>query len=269
MSARSTLEELRQLSEITEKCVARVLAAQGQAQSYAHHYRINAEEFRKQAACCRFPEIRERLLRIAASNERLCSIAELAGDATRMPPQIKSETDLRNEELRDRERWLQDRLALSETIYTSTAVIIQETRDAIDSSLNRLRMRSNFESGTVAAPQVAPRLASEAGAGIQPKPNDEESRQGVVRYEPDEDPVAQARRHVRQAEGHVARQEALVERLSDNVKHAALADQAGEVLDTLRRTLSLAREHLALELKTFEGPRSMIGLKRKEIGRAS
>ncbi|MBV8336297.1 MAG: hypothetical protein JO358_12825 [Alphaproteobacteria bacterium] len=59
----------------------------------------------------------------------------------------------------------------------------------------------------------------------------------------------QARRHVREAEGHVARQEALVERLSHNEKHAALAEQAREILGTLMRSLSLAREHLALELK--------------------
>ena len=40
----------------------------------------NAEEFRKQAARSRFPEIQTRLLRISASSERLCNIAEGTGD---------------------------------------------------------------------------------------------------------------------------------------------------------------------------------------------
>jgi len=40
----------------------------------------NAEEFRKQAARSRFPEIQTRLLRISASSERLCNIAERTGD---------------------------------------------------------------------------------------------------------------------------------------------------------------------------------------------
>ena len=42
--------------------------------------RANAEEFRKQGARSRFPEIQARLLRIAASSERLCNIAEGTGD---------------------------------------------------------------------------------------------------------------------------------------------------------------------------------------------
>jgi hypothetical protein len=201
MSARSTLEELRQLSKITEECVARALAAKGQAQSYAHHHRTNAEEFRKQAARCRFPEIRERLLRVAASNERLVSIAELAGDPTRIQPQIISKTDLGSQEWRERERRLKDRLSLSETIYINTAAIIQETRDAIDSSLNRLKMRSNLEPGTVPARRLAPQLASAAANGTQSEPTDDQPRQEAMKYKPGEDPVAQARRHVRQAEG--------------------------------------------------------------------
>jgi hypothetical protein len=48
--------------------------AKHQAQKYAQHNRVNGEEFRKQAARSSFPEIQARLLRIAASNERLCSI---------------------------------------------------------------------------------------------------------------------------------------------------------------------------------------------------
>ena len=149
----------------------------------------------------------------------------------------------------DRERRPGDRLALSETVYLSTAAIIQETRDAIDSSLDRLRMRSNLESGTaLARPLVSP-PASEASTRIQPETTEGTSKREVVRARTGEDPITQARRHVREAEGHVARQEALVERLSHNEKHAALAEQAREILGTLRRSLSLAREHLALELK--------------------
>jgi hypothetical protein len=149
----------------------------------------------------------------------------------------------------DRERRLRGRLALSEAIYLSTAAIIQETRDAIDSSLNRVRMRSNLESGTAPGrPFVSP-PASEASTRTQPETTEGESTRTVVRARTGEDPIAQARRHVWEAEGHVARQEALVERLSHNDKHAALAEQAKEILGTLRQTLSLAREHLALELK--------------------
>jgi hypothetical protein len=161
-------------------------------------------------------------------------------------PQMKTETNLRIEEWRDRERRLRNR---PETIYLSTAAILLETREAIDSSLNRLRMGSNLESGTVPAARLAPRLASEAATRTQPEPTDDQLGQEAMRCKPDEDPVAQARRHVRQAEGHVAVQEALVERLSNNDKHADLANQARGILDTLRHTLSLAREHLALELK--------------------
>ena len=42
--------------------------------------RANAEEFRKQAARSRFPEIQARPVRIAASSERLRNIAEGTGD---------------------------------------------------------------------------------------------------------------------------------------------------------------------------------------------
>ena len=77
----------------------------------------------------------------------------------------------------------------------------------------------------------------------------EPSEDGSVRQRPTEDPVAQARRHVAEAEGHIVRQEALVARLSGDARHVALAVQARVILATLRQTLRLAREHLALELK--------------------
>jgi hypothetical protein len=68
--------EFNDLFAITEQCIAQARAAKQQAQKYAYHYRVNAEEFRKQAARSRFPEIQARLLRIAASNERLYNIVE-------------------------------------------------------------------------------------------------------------------------------------------------------------------------------------------------
>jgi hypothetical protein len=52
------------------------------------------------------------------------------------------------------------------------------------------------------------------------------------------------RRHVREAEGHVARQEALVAKL-DRDGHAELAAQARMLLATLQTSLKLAREDLS------------------------
>jgi hypothetical protein len=74
--ASSTLDELKELFALTEQCVAQARAAKQQAQSYAAHFKANSEEFRKLAARSPFPEIQARLLRIAASNERLSHIAE-------------------------------------------------------------------------------------------------------------------------------------------------------------------------------------------------
>ena len=64
-----------------------------------------------------------------------------------------------------------------------------------------------------------------------------------------EDPIAQARRHIAEAKRHIARQEALVARLSSEDRHVALAAEARKILDTLKHTLSLAQQHLELELK--------------------
>jgi hypothetical protein len=171
-------DELRQLLATTAQCAAQVRAARKQAEKYADHYRVNADEFRQTAARCRFPEIRERLLRIAASNERLAESVEAAYGLPKGRP---------------------------ETILVS------------QSSPPNWRMTAEAEE--------------------------------PVRYRPLEDPVAQARRHVAEAEGRIARQEALVARLLLDNKHAALADQGKEILATLKHTLSLAREHLALELR--------------------
>ena len=76
MRALSTLDELKELLAMTEQCAAQARIAKQQAQKYAQHYRVNAQEFRKLAARSRFPEIQARLLRIAAANERLCNIAD-------------------------------------------------------------------------------------------------------------------------------------------------------------------------------------------------
>jgi hypothetical protein len=166
--ALSTQDELQELLSITEQCAAQVLAAKQQARKYAQHYRVSAEEFRRLAERSRFPEIQVRLLRIAASTERLCDIAE--GKADEAGPADRAE--------------------------------------------HREPMKSSHE--------AARRT---------------------------EDPISQAHRHVAEAEARIVRQEALVARLSDNSKYAALLDQAREVLATLKDTLRLAREHLALELK--------------------
>jgi hypothetical protein len=72
----SGLAELKELWALTEECVAQARVAKQQAQRYAAHFKSNSEEFIKLAARSRFPEIQARLLRVAAANERLCSIAK-------------------------------------------------------------------------------------------------------------------------------------------------------------------------------------------------
>ena len=168
VKALSTLDELQELLSITEQCAAQVLAAKQQAAKYAQHYRVSAEGFRKQAERSRFPEIQVRLLRIAASTERLRNIAE--GKTDEAGPADRA-----------------------------------EHREPVKSS-HEAAMRT-------------------------------------------EDSVSQARRHVAEAEARIERQEALVARLSDSNKHIALAGEAREILATLKQTLRLARDHLALELK--------------------
>ncbi len=63
-----------------------------------------------------------------------------------------------------------------------------------------------------------------------------------------EDPIAQAQRHVREAEAHIARQSKLIEELERD-GHTRMAEQARTVLNTIRHTLELARQHLRLEQK--------------------
>ena len=63
-----------------------------------------------------------------------------------------------------------------------------------------------------------------------------------------EDPLTMTCRHVREAEGHVARQEALIQEL-DRDGHIELAVEVRELLATLKTSLRLAQEHLSIELK--------------------
>lgn len=65
-----------------------------------------------------------------------------------------------------------------------------------------------------------------------------------------EDPIAQAQRHVLEAEAHIARQSRLIEELERD-GHTRMATQARLVRDTLQHTLELAREHLRLEQKHY------------------
>ena len=88
---------------------------------------------------------------------------------------------------------------------------------------------------------------AESDGNAEPRVPVKPSHEAVVKRA--EDPVSQARRHVAEAEARIERQEALVARLSDSNKHIALAGEAREILATLKQTLRLARDHLALELK--------------------
>ena len=63
--------------------------------------------------------------------------------------------------------------------------------------------------------------------------------------------LAQAHRHLLEAETHVARQVKLIENLERD-GHVRLAAQAREVLHTLEHTLNLARDHLRLEQEHYD-----------------
>ena len=165
-----TIDELRELLETVERCLARTTGAQRDAAKNAEHYRFQAAESKRQATRAHSPEIRASLLRIAASHDRLMQLAE-------------------------------GRMAASE--------------------------RSDHS-----APEPA-RAASEPAPGTKLP----------------EDPAAQARRHVAEMQERVKRQQALLAKLASDPRHAALAAEAEEILQTLKHTLHLAREHLAIELQ--------------------
>jgi hypothetical protein len=63
-----------------------------------------------------------------------------------------------------------------------------------------------------------------------------------------EDPLTMIRRHVLEAEGHVARQRAFVAKLVRS-GNAVVAADARVVLATLEKSLELAREHLSTEIE--------------------
>ena len=91
MKALPALDELQQLWALTDECLAKALTARRRAEKYAHHYRANAEELRRQAARSRFPEIRDRLLRVAESNEHLCSLMERTAQSARNVTEVKAD----------------------------------------------------------------------------------------------------------------------------------------------------------------------------------
>jgi hypothetical protein len=62
-----------------------------------------------------------------------------------------------------------------------------------------------------------------------------------------EDPLAQAQRHVREGEQRVAQQIDRIARMKADGDSERAITSGEAVLVTLRRTLELAREHLALE----------------------
>jgi len=84
------LNELQELLVATKECAAQAQEAKHQARKYAEHYQVSAEEFKKQAARIRFPEIQARLLRIAAATERLYHLAEGRDDAVHLENQAAS-----------------------------------------------------------------------------------------------------------------------------------------------------------------------------------
>jgi hypothetical protein len=97
MTMLSVLDEVKALVAVTEQCAAQARVAKQQAQRYAQHYKVYAEQFRKLAARSPFPEIQGRLLRIAAFNERLGAIAEGALPAVQTEDHAVTPITLRDE----------------------------------------------------------------------------------------------------------------------------------------------------------------------------
>ena len=176
-----TLDELRELRTITQGCAKHAALARKEMARYADHYRLQAEEYERQAARARLPELRASLLRIAASHARLAQLA-----AGREAPR----------------QWLFD-------VTDGTKPPADEQEDATSIG--------GTEKGLM--------------------------KGGLI-----EGSLAQARRHVTAAERMVAKQGALVARLSEDPRYAVLAAEAREVLGTLKQTLALSRDHLEIEL---------------------
>jgi hypothetical protein len=172
------LDELRDLLAVTENCVNQALLARQQSARFSEHHRIQAEEFKRQAARARLPETRASLLRIAASHERLAQFGAI--------PQASQ---------------------LSAT-------------HGMDLSL----------------------VERQGYTGVE-RTKEDSMKRGLIGGS-----LEQARRHVAEGEDRVAKQEALVARLLEDGRHDALAAEARKVLETLKQTLALARDHLAIEL---------------------
>ena len=66
-----TLNEVLELREATERCLAQGLIASHRAMRYAESHRLAAARFQAQAARSDFPEIRARLLRIVGRLTKL------------------------------------------------------------------------------------------------------------------------------------------------------------------------------------------------------
>jgi len=166
------------LLAVTENCVNQALLARQQAARFSEHHRIQAEEFKRQAASARLPETRASLLRIAASHERLAQLAT-------MPKAFRQ----------------------SATRGMDLSLVEQQEQTGVKGT-----KENSMKSGLI------------------------------------EGPLEQASRHVAEAEDRVAKQEALVARLLESGRHDELAADARKVLGTLKQTLALARDHLAIEL---------------------
>ena len=174
MHSPQTVDDLRKLLEFTEQCVTQAITAKREAVKYLEHYRYQVEEFKKRAPLARTTEMRDSLLRIAASHERLVRLAE------------------------------------------------------------GLTVASTDPSGGRETPANDPEQSTNS--------RKQEERLG-------EQPIAQALRHVIEGRERVGRQEALLKRLSGAQRLTALAAEANEVLETLKHTLDLAQQHLAIKLK--------------------
>jgi hypothetical protein len=222
----SAWHELQRIRETTEKCLAQAEIAYRRAIKNAQYYKTKAREVRALAAGARFPEIRAKWLRIAAVYEDLVNLSEcrrraLIPRSDVVPREVTSETG---------------ELAPADRLVRASS----HRAEAEDQTLHRMVLVAKL------AQEIGHDLPAFTGeaASFVAEPTEE-----LMTGRPVEDPVAQAHRHVAEAEGHIARQEALIAKLSQDRRHAALAAEAKEILDTLKHTLSLARAHLANELK--------------------
>ena len=103
MRSPTLLDELRELHGIIEQCAAQAAIAQQSAAKYIEHYRAQAEEFKRQAARTSSPEVRARLLRVAASHERLLKLAENREGFAEIAPEASEDYARPVDDLQERE----------------------------------------------------------------------------------------------------------------------------------------------------------------------